>query len=468
MSAVAFTAPASGGTIRRGRMDATVIVGRFEELPGVTMSSPRVLMPELSACTAPLRVTITAADARVKGSEEILTLRDSSGKHVYTGTQDALESNYLVVFEDAAGTGYVAVPVSHWLSFTRASTAEELSPEEQDQLYLKAQVRKPSRLFAGRGAVRNQANGMSSGVTDGADDLEIDVGAVGGSYRTSMASAEQARARASSRRAAAGGATTERIEAGVDGGDMDFEERYAHINGGHNEDEGDDDEGGGDRRGARGGQDNADDGGREFDVVGDEERGYEEAADLGEVDWFEDDAGDDGDLGDLGDLDRAGGREPGEDDVAVAAADDDELLLGGDDDGDGDALLSRAIEEEATRNKSAADAAADAAAAAARRGAGSDGNAHPAKRPRLAGAGAGVSAGGSGATGGTDIAADIVSFLRSQGGRATSSLLTKNSHFKNFMKVSDTNKARFKALLKELTVQENGQDGKTVIFVLKK
>jgi hypothetical protein len=433
----------------------------------------RLLLPQLAECVAPLRMRVTPINPAVKGSEETLTLQDATGKQSFRGTHGSLESSYIIVIEERAGGGsassatatYSVLPVSHWVNFTRAPAASQLTPDEQAELYdmLQKYGDRPTRasraLERFREAQRGGGKFTDEGGLAGGELEDSAAGGFGGNYRSSMTVS-----------ARGGGGGRKRKDAAEDGhafdGD-DFEAAYEAGGGGGGgdggagaEDEFGDVEDAEARVRARDGCDYAEDAAadrndKEFDVVGDEAGGTEMAADVMQ-DYFADDAGDDGGFADEDGvrLDKEWGAD-GEAGGAAAARGglgEEELGVDLDADLDGDDLAKAAAAAVAASASRAAVADADEARAG-KRGATSlaelEGRA--AKRSRF-------DAGSQ-----ESMREELVSFIRAQGGKTTAVALSRA--FGQYV-TDPTAKARLFALLGEVTKQVREAADKKLYFVL--
>ena len=405
-----------------------------------------------------------------------------------------------------AAVVFRALPVSQWYTFVRqpaqSDRAVQLTVAEQAQLFemTQAQGARPSAAALAFQRVRQAAEAAAGGGGGGgsrargfmaaeggvaAEDGGVerrfadDNGDGGENYRTSLVGSFR-RGKAARQASGEGG-----LE--VEGGD--FEAAYEVLGdaGGGGDDggeEGGGGGGGGDGR-PRGGYEpeEADEraGGREIDVMGAEGAGAEEGAELAGADWFQDDEGDAaGAAWGVGD---AGGDEERE--AAAAAADkegdagaaailqaaqadaDAEDGDGGDglgldldaDDLDADKLAVEAAKAQRGGGGAAAVEAAKAAAAAAAAAAGgkrradaSDAELRAAKRGRFGDE--------------ASMRAELISFLRTQGGRATSETLSRRFG-QHFAKDADL-KRRFFAIINECTRRETRTVDGRLFFVLAK
>lgn len=427
----------------------------------------------------------TAAMRRLeRDASDSLTFSDASGKHVFLGSREKLESQYVVMIEepettldsDESSTVFRILPVSSWYTFTRAPSDKDrgaqLSVAEQQELFEMTQAynsRPPTsaslafQRFRASEAVGGGAGSRAmateggvagdDGVEVGAEDVD---GGADDNYRTSMANS--LRASKSSRR------NPEDRGFDVRGGDLDaaydeldgvgagdVTEDAARPHGGYNQDEAAEV-----------------DAGRTFDVLGGEGAGAEEGVELGGVDYFADDDGEAGatwGVGDdaLGEVGADGGNndDNAEDGAAILnsaqagadAEDGEEEGLGIDldaDDIDADKLTAEAARVQ--RGGGIVDEQADQPVAGAKRKAdalGSDAELRAAKRGRLDEA---------------TLRAELISFLKSQGGRATSDVIARN--FGKLFASDKDLKRRFFALINEVTRRETRASDAKLFFVL--
>ena len=424
-----------------------------------------------------------------RDASDSLTFNDASGKHVFLGTREKLESQYVVMIEEPTNTVeseesssvFRILPVTSWYTFARAPSDKDrgaqLSVAEQQELFEMTQAynsRPPTsaslafqRLRASEtvgGGAGSRAMATEGGVA-GDDGVEVGAEDVDGgaddNYRTSMANS--VRASKSSRR------NPEDRGFDVRAGDLDA--AYDELDG-----IGAGDIAGGEQEGARphGGynQDEAAevDAGRTFDVLGGEGAGAEEGVELGGVDYFADDDGEAGatwGVGDdaLGEAAADNGNEDNADDGAAIlnsaqagadAEDGEEDGLGIDldaDDIDADKLTAEAARVQ-RGGLSTADEVLEQPAAGSKRKAdalGSDAELRAAKRGRLDEA---------------TLRAELISFLKSQGGRATSDVIARN--FGKLFASDKDLKRRFFALINEVTRRETRASDAKLFFVLNK
>jgi hypothetical protein len=456
----------------------------------------------------PLSAAAVAAIARreaAAGPGETLTLQDASGKQVYVGTRQDLESHYVVVLEEPSSsssggeggsapttTTYSVLPVSSWYTFVRqAQGGKQLTIAEQQELFEMMQQSGPRasavraldrvRELGGQGSSSSSGKfAAEGGAADDGTNLELvdGDGDREGNYRTSYL---RSLGSSKSGRGGGGGGGGGNGDGGgfaVEGGD--FEAAYDDLDGAAaGGGGGGGEEGAGSKR-RRGYFADAEEGGRtrEFDVVGGEGDAVEQAADVIH-DFFGDDEGDDGQLGadDINFLAGgpggagAGGREEDEDGAAILGAasgaagqdgeDDDDLGVDLEaDDVDGDKIASLAAQRAggggfgaAAQAQAEAQAAAAKAAAAGKKAAaaaGTDAELRAAKRGRLDD---------------SSMRAELVSFLRAQGGRAPSEAIARN--FGRYVSKDPALKRTFFEIINEVTKRETHLDGKLYFVLLK-
>lgn len=183
-----------------------------------------------------------------------LQLQDASGKNVFLGSAEKLESNYVVVMKEPHPTTsgeyvYRVMPVSKWYTFVKKSNAPQLSVQEQQELYEMLSNSGPRMTKAGQafqrmreakeGTKRLAAEGGAANddaleLLDGDDDL-------GDNYRSSFVRSFKKGKSGGGKSAGSGaGDGAMAVEAG------DFDSAYDEIDGsGGGADGGGDEDGGG-------------------------------------------------------------------------------------------------------------------------------------------------------------------------------------------------------------------------------
>ena len=393
-----------------------------------------MLLPDLSECAPPLRLE--------RHPEGVLLLRDASDKHIFQGAPEAGERTFFVaVVEEAGGApgappSLSVLPVTGWANFYRlppgqlGAAARAPEDEAEEMLVLEERRRTEGSLMARRLGVESGGGGGGGGGRGAAED-EFSSG-----YRATFAT-EFAVARAGKRGGGGGGGGGGGDDGGggggFDGQAVDIDDRYAEYG-----EEGLPAEG--------------------YGVTGADEEG--DNVDLGENNVM---YGDDGE-------EQARAKEAGEDiGDAFAVGEDFEA---------GTALIAAAVagfgqeggdegeeddeDEEGggEEDEEGGGGGGGGARAGGKRSAadGGEGGAPPSKRGRI----------GDPIDPSRDpvaqLRSELESFLRAQGGLATTTSISKN--FKHWFKQDPNLKERFFELLKAMSKKEQHLDGR-VTFSLK-
>jgi hypothetical protein len=403
----------------------------FIHAPRFQAGSAPTLLPDFAEVSPPLRLE--------RHPEGVLLLRDASDKHVFQGTPEAGERSFFVaVVEEAGGApgapaALSVLPVTGWVNFHRlppgqlGAAARVPEHEAEEMEILEERRRAEGSLLARRLLGAEAGGGGGSG--------GVAAGPAASGYRGAFLREFNA-ARAGKKGGGGGGGAGDGGGAGFDGRALDIEDRYAEFG-----QEGEEADGNWGKLEAFGAA--------EEDGVG---------ADFGEHNMLYGDEGEEqarmkeaGD--DIGDAFAVGEDfEAGTGLIAAAVAG---FGQEGGDEGDEDE------EEEEEEGGGGEEGEGDGGArAGGKRGAaeGAEGGAAPPpKRGRL---------------GDVDAARDPVaqlrseleSFLRAQGGLATSTSISKN--FRHWFKQDPNLKERFFELLRTMSKKEQHLDGR-VTFSLK-
>ncbi len=396
-----------------------------------------MLLPDLSECAPPLRLE--------RHPEGVLLLRDASDKHVFQGSPEAGERTYYLAVVEEAGGALSVLPVTGWSHFHRLppgqlGAAARAPEDEAEEMEILEERRRTEGSLLARRLLGGEGGGGGGG---GGEE-----GPSAGGYRTTFLK-EFVAAKAGKRRGAGGGGggggEGEGGGEGFDGHAVDLDDRYAEFGEegaaaeGYLQQEvfgGADEEG----NGVDMGDDNV--------MYGDE---GEEQARLKE-------AGEDiGDAVGVGEDFEAG--------TALIAA----AVAGFGQEGDDDGGEEEEEEEEEEEQEGKEGAAGEDGEEG---GGGGGGGARAGSKRGAAGAAVGGGAAAPPSKRGrlgdpTDptrdpvaqLRSELESFLRAQGGLATSTSISKN--FRHWFKQDPNLKERFVELLRTMSKKEQHLDGRT-------